>query len=263
MMLFCVECEQDRYALRVFRSGQEDVARREVSAMRQALCGGVPVPRVEAEGVWRDRPVIVLSWCPGRPVAYELRARPWRAWPLGVLFGRTQAAIHRIQAPDVLQESGASWSGWAGGDEELLALLRATDPREGRLLHLDYHPLNVMTDGERITGVLDWTNAQSGDPRADYARSLTILRLDVGEPDLGKLAVLRVFEAGWRRGYRGVAGPLQKLAPYYAWAGVAMLRDRGPRPDRPDSMPPRELARVRAWTSSWMNRAVRARTGNS
>ena len=115
-----------------------------------------------------------------------------------------------------------------------------------------------MTDGRRITGVLDWTNARAGDPRADYARTLTILRLDAGTASTSGLAVLRVFEAGWRWGYRRVAGRLTDMEPYYAWAGAVMLRDRGPRPDRPGGMAPRELARVRAWTE---HRKERARCG--
>ena len=44
------------------------------------------------------------------------------------------------------------------------------------LLHLDYHPLNVLGEAGAISGVLDWTNADGGDPRADVARTGAILR---------------------------------------------------------------------------------------
>jgi len=189
-------------------------------------------------------------------MAEELAARPWRAWPLGVLFGRCQADIHGRPSPEALRTAGRAWIDWAGpGEEPLAARLRETAPREDSLVHLDYHLLNVMTDGERITGVLDWTNARAGDPRADYARTLTILRLDSGTASSTGLAVLRVFEAGWRRGYRRIAGRPADMAPYYAWAGAVMLRDRRPRPDRPGSMTARELGRVRAWTERWKKRA--------
>jgi hypothetical protein len=231
------------------------VARREAQVMRAAREGGLPVPRVCAEGMWRDRAALLLSWCPGRPMAEELAARPWRAWPLGVLFGRCQADIHGRLSPEALR-AGRAWIDWAGpGEEALAARLRETAPREDSLVHLDYHLLNVMTDAKRITGVLDWTNARAGDPRADYARTLTILRLDSGTASTRGLAVLRVFEAGWRRGYWRIAGRPADLAPYYAWAGAVMLRDRGPRPDRPGGMRARELGRVRAWTQRWKKRA--------
>jgi hypothetical protein len=105
--------------------------------------------------------------------------------------------------------------------------------------------------------VLDWTNARAGDPRADYARTLTILRLDSGTDSLSGLAALRVFEAGWQRGYRRIAGRPSGMAPYHAWAGAVMLRDRGPRPDRPGGMAAREVGRVRAWMERWKKRAER------
>jgi aminoglycoside phosphotransferase (APT) family kinase protein len=256
--LFRVELGGELYALRVFRPGQDGVARREAEVMRAAGVEGVPVPRVWAEGTWRDRSALLLSWCPGRPMAEELAARPWRAWPLGVLFGRCQAAIHGRPSPEALRAAGRAWIDWAGpGEEALAARLRGTVPREDPLVHLDYHPLNVMTDGERITGVLDWTNARAGDPRADHARTLTILRLDSGTAGPLALAALRAFEAGWGSGYRRIAGRPSDMAPYYAWAGAVMLRDRGPRPDRPGGMTAHELGRVRAWTEWWKKRAER------
>src|SRR5919112_1344549 len=187
--IFRVELGGELHALRVFRPGEDGVARREAQVMRAAGEGGVPIPRVCAEGRWRDRAALLLSWCPGRPMAEELAARPWRAWPLGVLFGRCQAAIYGSPSPEALRAAGRAWIDWAG-------------PGEEALVHLDYHPLNVMTDGERVTGVLDWTNARAGDPRADHARTLTILRLDSGTAGPLALAALREFEAGGRGGHR-------------------------------------------------------------
>ncbi len=203
--------------------------------MAAAAARGLPVPRVEAAGAWRERPALLLAWCPGRTFLAELRARPWRAGPLGVLFGRAQAAIHATPAPEPLARRPDAWLAWAGPDESALqAGLRALGARSDALLHLDYHLLNVMTDGRRVTGVLDWANARAGDPRADLARTLTILRLDsrrvAGSPPARLLArgVVRLFERGWRRGYRGVAGRPTGLAPFYAWAGAVMARDLAP-----------------------------------
>lgn len=52
------------YALRVFRPEQARVARREAIVMRAGL-PGVPIPAVRAEGVWHDRPALLIDWCPG------------------------------------------------------------------------------------------------------------------------------------------------------------------------------------------------------
>ncbi len=43
------------------------------------------------------------------------------------------------------------------------------------LLHLDYHPLNVLTDGKTIVGVIDWENVRLSDARLGVVRSLSIL----------------------------------------------------------------------------------------
>src|SRR5205814_1988822 len=110
-----------------------------------------------------------------------------------------------------LWQDEESWIEWAGPDEEpLQARLRALAGNATALLHLDYHALNVMTDCRAITGILDWANARAGDPRADYARTVAILRLSPlrpGSPRLRTLALRRMLEFGWRRGYRRDAGP--------------------------------------------------------
>ena len=47
--------------------------------------------------------------------------------------------------------------------------LAAYCPAERALLHCDYHFDNVLADGRRITGVIDWGNACYGDPLYDVA----------------------------------------------------------------------------------------------
>jgi aminoglycoside phosphotransferase (APT) family kinase protein len=140
--------------------------------------------------------------------------------------------------------------------ERLLALQREPDG----LLHLDYHPLNVMAVGNRISGVLDWTNARAGDPRADLARTVSILRLapsttDVPGPAL--MALRTILELTWRLGYRRERGWPEQMAPFYAWAGAVLLRDLGPRPGRStEGISARDYARMRRWTATWKRRAA-------
>ncbi|MDQ3327721.1 MAG: phosphotransferase [Chloroflexota bacterium] len=255
--VYRVHLETSSRALRVYGAGQGEGLRREVAVMEAAREGGIPAPPVYAVDSDSKRPALLMEWCRGRPVADELKARPWRARHLGVLFGRMHAAIHGVRAPRVLRDPSRSWIAWAR-DEALGARLGERSHRGDALLHLDYHPLNVMTDGGAITGVLDWTNARAGDPRADYARTLSILRLDAEvEGRLAPIArlIVRRFEQGWQHGYREVAGELADLAPYLAWAGTVMQHDRSARPGVPGGLTPERLDRVRAWTSEWMGRA--------
>lgn len=43
------------------------------------------------------------------------------------------------------------------------------------LLHLDYHPQNVVVSGLRVTGVIDWVNTDIGDRHLDAATTAAIL----------------------------------------------------------------------------------------
>lgn len=245
-------------ALRVFRPEQAGTCRREVAAMRAAGAGGLAVPEVFAAGSWRDRPALLLAWCPGRNLLEELSAHPWRVWSLGRDFGRTQARLHTIAAPADLSGEPDGWIAWAGPEEAAQqAHLRALPPRRGALLHFDYHPLNVMTDGRRVTAVLDWANAAAGDPRADLARTTTILRLVPLPTGASRAAALarRLLEQGWRAGYRAVAGPVHGMAPFYAWAGAVMVRDLAPKLGRPGIwFAERDFDAMRAWTEDWKRR---------
>ncbi len=246
-------------ALRLFRANQAATAEREIATMA-AAAGTVPVPAVRAAGRWGDRPALLLAWCPGRPLRDEIRAHPWRTWALGVRFGRVQAAIHATPPPPALREHPVPWIDWAGPDEALRRCLRATAPRPPALLHLDYHPLNVMAGGGDITAVLDWANARVGDPRADLARTASILRFGPADPAVPlpiARATRRVLDAGWRHGYRQVAGRIAGMAPFYAWAGAVMVRDLAPRLGRPDLpwLTAAYLERVRAWADGWRTKA--------
>lgn len=238
------------FALRVFQRGQFDDCRLEQEVMQAAQVAGLPVPQVHASGNWQEHPALLLSWLPGRPVFEELRARPWRARRLGTLFGRMHAAIHELPAPDVLRQQSEAWIRWSGsGEQALQKRLRSTNYQADALLHLDYHPLNVLTDGKRITAVLDWRNALAGDPRADAARTVFILRLaGFGRLRLLEVVVRRAFESGWRAGYAQKRRSLGDLSLFYAWAGAVMERDMA------SKCTPEELARIRRWTMRWKTR---------
>ncbi len=248
-----VERAGDVFALRVFRQGEEAACERERVVMQAASAAGAPVPAVHTAGSWRGRPALLLTWAPGWPVADELRRRPWRAWRMGVIFGQMQAKIHAIAAPDLLAGRPNAWIDWMGADEPALAQrLRDSYGRRAALLHLDYHPLNVVTDGERITGVLDWRNAEAGEPRADAARTLGILQVGFPGRSSPRVRFVKwVFQQGWRVGYQRQAGPLREMAPLFAWAGAVMLRDLA------SKRSPADLARIRRWTEQWLARAQR------
>jgi aminoglycoside phosphotransferase (APT) family kinase protein len=257
-LIWRIEYGSQRYALRVFRADQAAMTQREVIAMNAAGSVGLPVPEVHAEGIWGDRPALLLSWMPGRPLTQEFALSPWRAWTHGLAIGRMQAAIHRVPAPAKLIHP-VPWVEWNNPDKTLRDRLLALSAGAEALLHLDLHPMNVLAERGHITAVLDWANARCGDPRADLARTASILRFgpldSVPSPVSGLLR--QALIAGWRRGYREIAGPVRGMAPFYVWAGMVMVRDLAPRLGRPDLpwLTPTFLERVQDWTAGWRARA--------
>jgi aminoglycoside phosphotransferase (APT) family kinase protein len=222
------------HALRVFRPEQARTSQRELAAMQAAAAGGVPVPAVDAHAVWQDRPALLLRWVPGETVLQAVARRPWRILALGRAMGRVHGRIHSLAAPEAVGS--------------------------GALLHLDYHPLNVMTDGRHITGVLDWANAAGGDPRTDLARTTVLLRAAPLPP--GTLprplvqAGRRLIELGWRGGYAEVRGRVTGMAPFYAAAGAWTEADMRKKLGRPGIwLAESDLEGLRRWTRRWQRRA--------
>ena len=248
-----VEHEDQAYALRVFRPGESGDCEREQVVMAAARTAGLPVPEVLAAGVWQDHPALLLTWLAGRMVADELRARPWQVWRLGIAFGRMQAAIHAMPVPGLLRQQPEAWMAWkCEGEQTLQDRLRHLPAEEAALLHLDYHPRNVLTDGRQITGIVDWANAHAGDPRADAARTVSILRVDpLARKPLLQWLGLHIFELAWRIGYQRAGGRLKEMALFYAWAGTVLQHDLAPRYKHR----PQELTPARRWTNTWKARA--------
>jgi aminoglycoside phosphotransferase (APT) family kinase protein len=163
-----------------------------------------------------------------------------------------------------LRQFAGDWREWAGPDEQpLQERLRQISPTVAALLHFDYHPLNLLVEGQTITAVIDWANARPGDPRADFARTYTILKVAPWSPNKPSLLLRLIrwlLEKSWRSGYRQAAGlaidSAEEMAPFYAWAGAVMLRDLAPRVDKPGFwFRQHHLAVIQHWTESWKLRA--------
>lgn len=239
-VVFRVERGDEAFALRVFRLGEKRVWLHEMATMRAARAGGIPVPEVHASGIWQDRPALLLEWCAGRTVVEEAVANPARAEPLGAAAGQMLARLHQLEPQEGICER--SWLDWFAIPDALAHALAAV-AGPPRLLHLDYHPLNLLTEDAAITAVLDWTNARAGDPRADLARSLAILALNTDEAPVDVGAIVAAFERGLLDGYTEDAGPLDDMPLFLAWAGHGMLHDLARR------MPPEKRDRIVAWTA--------------
>jgi aminoglycoside phosphotransferase (APT) family kinase protein len=212
-----------RLAVRIYGAGAAAAADREAAAMRAATRAGVPAPEVHATGTIGDHPLLVTAFMPGVTVRDALMADPARAHDLGVAMGETLGRIHQLSAPEVLRDGVRSWLDLG---EQALAPIRdrlKRVPGQNRLAHLDYHPLNVLTENGTVTAVIDWENTRAAPPHMDLARSRAILRAAQigGALPEAAAALFDAFAQGLVAGHTDVIGPDPHPALSTAW-GLAM-----------------------------------------
>lgn len=170
----------------------EDLLNREADAL--ALLAGTDVPApgpvaVDATATHCEYPSLLMTHLPGRTVLDDegLEARV-------PLLARQLVAIHALRpavrpqvykawttADAVVPPLGADPVAWAAAAD----VIRKPAPRyEGRFLHRDFHPGNVLFDvsppsttGPFITGVVDWVQNSWGPADLDVAHCSSNLAL--------------------------------------------------------------------------------------
>ncbi len=236
-----VEADGKQYVLRL--SGSAELATARLSAMAAALVAGLPVPDLVRRSSTSLGEGVLLSWLPGVPLAEVLLQSPAAARDLGHAMGAMQRRLHALKAPMNLRAVSVDADDPFAAGRGIPGL-----PDGDALLHLDWHPLNILVDpaSREITGIVDWDNARRGHPLLDLARTSSILTV---EPSLASLPaelqnVLEPFRDAWADGY----GPEARNIPAecHLWAGRVMLADLQAR------HAPAALEPLRRWTDAWM-----------
>lgn len=252
---------------------------------------GFPVPKpvlFEENCDLFGGPFFLMHFVEGELLLRRLVARPWTVcstpWPLA----STQLQLHAVPADGFPTSTGGSLS---RQHEELLDLirdhglaglrsghdwLRANLPRELTppvILHLDYHPANVISTPSRGLFVIDWTEAELGDPHADVATSL--MMMDCMPPmrgssynhvvaSTGKLWFRRWYLRSyhWRSrldrsklAYFRAWAALRRLCAYGRWlrAGPAAT---GSKPTSLGHLSPAHIERLERYFEKWSGVAV-------
>ena len=196
------------------------------------------IEAARAAGVTAPEVVAVLEEADGLGSGFVMRALPGTADPKVILgcddpdgllrqAARDLARIHSLRQTDVpegvpvidyhaaIADLKAQFMD-AGGDRPIIALGlkwledNCPDPVEPVLNHGDYRMGNLLIEGSRLTGVLDWEIAHFGDPHEDLA--------------FGCMAVWRF--ARYDRPALGLGRVEDYLAAYQAEAGVSIDPER-------------------------------------
>lgn len=133
---------------------------REAAVMRHVREHGYPAPEVfDAGEGW-----LVMERLDGHDMLADLRKTPRGIADMTTRLADLLRQLAAIKAPD-----------W---------LAAAPGPAGDRMVHLDLHPLNVMSTSRGLV-VIDWANARRGDPAIDVANTWSLLAC--GEPPGGLL----------------------------------------------------------------------------
>jgi aminoglycoside phosphotransferase (APT) family kinase protein len=146
---------------------------------------------------------------------------------LGRRSGAALAALHAISDPPPPLVAARSWLDWPEPMPDIRPLLEPYDVGSV-VLHLDFHPENLIITPDGRIAVLDWANCLTGPPTADLARALSILELImVAVPNLPDAAAqaVRRYREGFLSGYRQAGGSDRIPDPVRGWAYAAQRRD--------------------------------------
>jgi aminoglycoside phosphotransferase (APT) family kinase protein len=187
-------------------SRADDKGVREGATMRRLADAGYPVPRpylYEGDHAALGAPFLLMERVAGGPLfAAHSFPQALKTFSLGfIAFVRAQTRLHRLalarphSAEAVLAARSANpppllermlsviaervEQGPLPGLREALTRARERAPRfraeQAVPVHLDYHPQNVIVQGTRVTGVIDWVNADHGDRHLCAATTAAIL----------------------------------------------------------------------------------------
>ncbi|MGV9696818.1 phosphotransferase [Streptomyces sp. NPDC003470] len=146
----------EAWVLRRDREGIGDAVA-EGTVMEHVRAHGYPVPRVRPGGPGAPRTDLVMERLSGPTMLRACLSGSPTPREAGAELARLLRRLHEVPAP------------------------RSADPGV-RVLHLDLHPDNVILtpDGPRV---IDWSNAEEGDPGLDWGMSAVILAQVAADPD--------------------------------------------------------------------------------
>jgi aminoglycoside phosphotransferase (APT) family kinase protein len=203
----------------------------EFEVLRLVERAGIPAPRpilLDADGEHFGVPAMVISYLPGRPLFPTTDIAAWTEGLARILLklhavtpDRFDLSWLHVQLRDGIRERIDEWQAEASADPLAAEMLAALDSElDGidfsgpTLVHDDFWSGNTVAYRGRITGIIDWTSAEVGDPRTDVAECRIDMVLSHG---------IEVADA-FRKDYERLAGrPLDDLWYFDLYRGLHAL----------------------------------------
>jgi len=159
----------------------------EFEVLRLVESAEIPAPRpllLDAKGQYFGVPTLVLSYLPGRPLFASKNVGAWTdglARALHTVHAVTRRRFDpsrlNVYLRDGMRERIEQWRDAVQTDPLTAEIhrvletgLESIDFSAPTLVHDDYWPGNTVWYRGRLVGIVDWTSAEVGDPRADVAQ---------------------------------------------------------------------------------------------
>jgi aminoglycoside phosphotransferase (APT) family kinase protein len=175
----CVKCECN-----------ENILYREYAIYKYLMGCKLPLPKVYGVKEFQGKKGIVFQHIHGRNVVQAIKKRPFRIFFYIKKLAQIQAEIHNHTAPahlpsvkEIIRERINN--NHDIGSELKQKLLSQLDclPEMNLLCHGDFHPNNVIIENDTYY-VMDWLGCSTGDPLADVAFTIDLLRCHIYTEDV-------------------------------------------------------------------------------
>ena len=267
-------------------------ARHEFAVQKHMHALGYPVPEpllLEENCNLFGGPFLIMERLPGQTFYRNLLYFSWMMWPRSAGMAAMQARLHALPTDGFPAPPGPFLErcldemrrlirhygldglvpGW-----DWLAAHRPPPPVRASILHLDYHPWNLLCTRFPGLSVLDWTEADVGDPHADVGTSLMLMHCcSAGQPTstwertmlpIGRFLTTYWYLNSYRKRaaldrwtlayYRGLA-TLKRLCGYGRWLRATPL-STGCKPASLRYLNPHHLETMQDYFQRWTGVAV-------
>jgi aminoglycoside phosphotransferase (APT) family kinase protein len=157
---------------------EPDVAVREGMSLQHATRAGLPAPNLialDADGEHCGVPATLVARLEGSVVLEPTERKQWLRG-----LAETAARIHRVDAAGFRWKyrrynEGVSlivprWSKQQEAWAKAIEIVEGPPPSYSQcFVHRDYHPSNVLWEGGRVSGIVDWVNGCRGPAGIDVA----------------------------------------------------------------------------------------------
>ena len=168
-------------AIKLYVNAAPNEAENEADCQRFAIGAGLPVPAIYSVRKVNDNNVALdMEYINGKPLMYPKMDKSERNNAIETLV-KLQCMVHKVSArgqpnqADKLAQKIKSTPLSESEKSQLLESLQRLSTNSDNLCHGDFHPLNILYDGEKHW-IIDWVDSTAGNPLADACRTYLIFK---------------------------------------------------------------------------------------